>query len=417
MTPLQFLRSHAATEVFERAYASSAIPISVHFISPDHEGPSLAGCGACGICAHVAALPGGKRACRDSRMAASLAALESGRPVTFLCHMKFMCVSASVLSDTLSGLVATLGPYCPAEAREGLAIDAQRGFEALEGVFDATAARSLDELTIVRATSPASLAEWIRSEISTRWGLVESSESDKNDVEEFDLARSTHGVDQLPTLDPFGARTIALALAAGHGTRARAKAVQILNDGQNDILSQRLRALALGFAVLEAAAGRAHETGACWARKDSFLSEVQDAAAIPEFADALSRLWRPLQSKGARKRVAKGKTPRLEIAGLDEIVSERLSAGVALNDVAKVLGVHPTTITHRLQRNFGVSFSQYVARMRLDKAKELLRRTHLSVRDVAVRVGIDDASNFTKLFKRFEHMSPMEYRDASKRRR
>jgi len=44
------------------------------------------------------------------------------------------------------------------------------------------------------------------------------------------------------------------------------------------------------------------------------------------------------------------------------------------------------------------------------QAKELLRRTKLSVGEVARRVGIGDPSNFNKLFRKFETVPPVEYR-------
>ena len=40
-----------------------------------------------------------------------------------------------------------------------------------------------------------------------------------------------------------------------------------------------------------------------------------------------------------------------------------------------------------------------------------MRRTKLGVSDVARRVGIADNSNFAKLFRRYEGVSPQEYRE------
>jgi two-component system response regulator YesN len=89
---------------------------------------------------------------------------------------------------------------------------------------------------------------------------------------------------------------------------------------------------------------------------------------------------------------------------------ERLPGKVLLKDIAAELGQHPTAITHWLQRKFDMSFTEYVGRIRIDMAKELLRRTHLGVGEVAQRVGIDDTSNFSRLFRRHEGMSPLDYR-------
>ena len=95
---------------------------------------------------------------------------------------------------------------------------------------------------------------------------------------------------------------------------------------------------------------------------------------------------------------------------LNRLVVEGLPEPVTLGEVAESLGQQPSTVTRRLQRQFGMSFTQYVGRLRVDKAKDLLRRTKLTVGQVARRVGIDDASNFGKLFRKFEGMAPLEYR-------
>jgi len=78
--------------------------------------------------------------------------------------------------------------------------------------------------------------------------------------------------------------------------------------------------------------------------------------------------------------------------------------------VAEKLGESPTNISHRLRRKFGMSYSEYVARIRVERAKQLFRRTRLNNTEVAQRVGIADQSNFAKLFKKIEGVTPTVYR-------
>jgi YesN/AraC family two-component response regulator len=98
------------------------------------------------------------------------------------------------------------------------------------------------------------------------------------------------------------------------------------------------------------------------------------------------------------------------LAELNRIVSDRLAEGVTLAEVAERLGRNPTTLTHQLKRKLDMTFTQYLGRMRIDKAKDLLRRTGLGIGEVARRVGVADSSNFSKLFKKYEGVSPQQYR-------
>jgi AraC-like DNA-binding protein len=100
----------------------------------------------------------------------------------------------------------------------------------------------------------------------------------------------------------------------------------------------------------------------------------------------------------------------VDYAELNRILLPRIAEKVTLTEVAQALGVSPSAITHRLQRRFGVSYSEYLGRLRAEKAKELLRRTRLGVAEVASRVGISDPSNLGRLFRRHVMMSPKEYR-------
>ena len=63
------------------------------------------------------------------------------------------------------------------------------------------------------------------------------------------------------------------------------------------------------------------------------------------------------------------------------------------------------------KKQFGMGFSEYVNGKRLEKAKELLETTSLSVRDVAITVGFSEANYFSRLFKQNLGMSPTEFRN------
>ena len=98
-------------------------------------------------------------------------------------------------------------------------------------------------------------------------------------------------------------------------------------------------------------------------------------------------------------------------AELDALIAHRLHERITLNEVARELGESPSAITHRLQRKFGLSFSEYIGRLRVEEAKSLLRRTRLTATEIARRVGVRDQSQFSKLFKRHEGLTPTAFRE------
>ncbi|MEG0145152.1 MAG: helix-turn-helix transcriptional regulator, partial [Clostridia bacterium] len=58
-----------------------------------------------------------------------------------------------------------------------------------------------------------------------------------------------------------------------------------------------------------------------------------------------------------------------------------------------------------------LSPNEYLLFVRLTRAKELLRETPKSIREVALEVGVGNPSYFINLFKQHEHMTPNTYRN------
>ncbi|GAB6929667.1 response regulator transcription factor [Paenibacillus sp. JCM 10914] len=80
----------------------------------------------------------------------------------------------------------------------------------------------------------------------------------------------------------------------------------------------------------------------------------------------------------------------------------------------KVLGaeyhIHPVYLGHLFHKETGESFTEYVNKYRIDKAKELLRTTSMKVQDIAKNVGYWETGYFYKQFKKFVGLSPRDFR-------
>ncbi|MEY4692057.1 MAG: hypothetical protein RIT19_2382 [Verrucomicrobiota bacterium] len=63
------------------------------------------------------------------------------------------------------------------------------------------------------------------------------------------------------------------------------------------------------------------------------------------------------------------------------------------------------------KRHTGVSFTEYVSRLRTEKAKKLLLNPNLRVSEIAYEVGFQSLTHFNRVFKRILHESPTDYRE------
>lgn len=430
--------------MLERASRAAGMPAAIHHVDSErHEGKKVNGCGQCAACGYVAGLPGGAEACQASRARNSQYALKVKKPATFLCHMGFACVSAPALPSADQGFVLTMGPYCPAEAPELLMEDAMRGLVTLGHVKMPFLPVPLTDINHVRGDSVPALAEWAVATIETLWQQeqwsAQTSPSLKGDLGGCDPSDEDAGSptqrpvrgrprrlrSKFPDNSPYRGAEIAAALASADQTLARAlvkTAIAEVDNRQGSTggtpvnahagarkrhvtAALRARAVALVSATLEAAERARTDTTESWDQFPAFLNTVRQAQADTDLVKAVMALLSPLVPRRQTD------THDNVLAELDRAVIGRMPEPVQLGEIAQRLGKHPTAITHHLQRKYGLSFSQYVARLRIDKAKELLRRTRLGVGEVATRVGINDQSNFTKQFRKFEGLSPVQYRE------
>lgn len=96
---------------------------------------------------------------------------------------------------------------------------------------------------------------------------------------------------------------------------------------------------------------------------------------------------------------------------LNTIICARMSdSNLNLVFVAEKMGMSRSQINRRIRAITGNSTMGYILQLRMEKAELLLASTDLSIGDVAVQCGFDDAGYFTRVFKQSFHAPPSLYR-------
>ena len=88
---------------------------------------------------------------------------------------------------------------------------------------------------------------------------------------------------------------------------------------------------------------------------------------------------------------------------------------LTLDSVARVVFLSPTYFSKVFNQETGQSFNEYLNRLRIERAKQLLLQSSLLLVDVASLSGFEDQSYFTKVFKRVTGISPNKYRKSGGR--
>ena len=83
---------------------------------------------------------------------------------------------------------------------------------------------------------------------------------------------------------------------------------------------------------------------------------------------------------------------------------------IKLNDISKHLGVSTNHLIKLFKQHSGVTPIQYIAKIRVDKATELLNKRDINILDIAYMTGFKSLSNFYKCFKQQTGYTPNGHR-------
>ena len=79
-------------------------------------------------------------------------------------------------------------------------------------------------------------------------------------------------------------------------------------------------------------------------------------------------------------------------------------------ELCKILGVSYSHFCREFKSWTGYRFWEYVIHLKIEEAKRLLENTHLYEKEICYRVGFEDYCHFLKTFKRYEGITPKDYR-------
>lgn len=98
---------------------------------------------------------------------------------------------------------------------------------------------------------------------------------------------------------------------------------------------------------------------------------------------------------------------------LKEIIQDQIDTNLTLNlkQISQSLNVHPSYLSREFSKYFDdLSFGDYIRKLRIDRAVQLLRDTDHSLSEIAYLTGFSDQSHFTRIFKKVVGQNPSVYR-------
>ena len=96
---------------------------------------------------------------------------------------------------------------------------------------------------------------------------------------------------------------------------------------------------------------------------------------------------------------------------IERYIREYYSTEISMQSVARAMNYSDAYFCKLFKQCFKVNFSAWLNEYRIDRAREMLQNTRLSVREVSTACGYSDANYFARVFKRVTGKTPSEYRN------
>jgi two-component system, response regulator YesN len=99
-----------------------------------------------------------------------------------------------------------------------------------------------------------------------------------------------------------------------------------------------------------------------------------------------------------------------------EYINQHIKNELTQKEVADHVHLNPSYLSVLFKEHVKLTFSEYITRRRIQRAKELLISTNLPVNDIAEESGYKTAKYFIKIFKELEGITPSAYRKTNNER-
>lgn len=142
-----------------------------------------------------------------------------------------------------------------------------------------------------------------------------------------------------------------------------------------------------------------------------FQGRVLDRRQYDSILRLLSIFAQHLSSLGQELAVQAEHGEAPAITKARALIATRHGEDLALDDVAKSVNMSAFYFCKTFKKATGMTFTNYLARVRVEKVKNLLLNPHKRVSEAAFEAGFQSLSQFNRVFRRIAGQSPKAYRE------
>jgi len=208
-------------------------------------------------------------------------------------------------------------------------------------------------------------------------------------------------------------RGLLASLRRGDNVEARKILVDLLNTLHSDISENfpvfRLKAMELAVLLSRAVSDpKDIKNDVDLDTNNRYLKKIEESSNLQEITEILSVITERMSGKifsfhGVRHFSALRKAERY--------IWENYTRKISLKEIARASGLSAPYFSTIFKEEMGENLSNYLNRLRVEKAAVMLATTNLPISGIAAACGFEDQSWFSKIFKNNTGFTPAKYRE------
>lgn len=134
---------------------------------------------------------------------------------------------------------------------------------------------------------------------------------------------------------------------------------------------------------------------------------IRDMKIYEKLTSLLTVLMEENWNPGISKRTSAHKR---DLQDIKDYIDRNYAEKITLDHLAEQFFINKFYLTRIFKEQFGISVTSYMLQVRITHAKQLLRFTHMSISEIALECGMNDANYFSRMFRKIEGTSPGDFR-------
>lgn len=115
-----------------------------------------------------------------------------------------------------------------------------------------------------------------------------------------------------------------------------------------------------------------------------------------------------------RSKLTTAKTMAKKVIELKSFLDNNFDQDIRISEIADKMYVSQHYLSRSFTKQFGKSMTEYLIEKRLEKVRIDLLETEKSITDIAFAAGFNNINSFNRLFKKYQGLTPSEYRSEVK---